>query len=356
MEKSYNVGWGFTKACNLNCKHCYNASGGSRGSDELSLEQAKKVVDKLVENNIKTINYGTGESGLVDVFWDLVEYVYSKGIIQGLTTNGWSINKSTIDKVKKYMNDVDVSVDFANEKDHNWIRDHNMSWKWAINALTLLKEYDMDFSIVVCMTAKNCSKENLKQLLALSKKYGCNIRINWFRPTGRGKYNNDFKLSIQQVNETFRYLVENCEIKALPDPYFAALLGINKRIGCPCGKDSFRITPSGKVVPCVYFTKELENINIMNSSFEEVTNSKPFVDINNREIEFCKDCEYFNICRGGCASRAFLEFGSMNEPDAFCFKKAGLKENPFKDLKFIYKPEKMQVHDNYLCTVIFKAK
>ncbi len=356
MAALFNVGWGFTKACNLNCKHCYNSSGGKKGKTELSLEQAKRVIDKLAKNGIQTINYGTGESGLVPEFWDVVKYADSKGIVQGLTTSGWSVNKDSIKLVKKYLNDVDVSIDYPNEKDHNWFRGSSKAWKWAINALELLKEYKIDFSIVVCITSKNCSKSNIKKLLELSKKYGCDLRVNWFRPTGRGKLNKEFKLSVRQVNETFKYLVENSIIKAIPDPYFSAVLGINSRKGCPCGKESFRITPSAIVVPCVYFTKEMDNLNILECDFKDIIKSKPFRDINNRDIEFCQDCEYFESCNGGCASRALLEFGSMNEPDAFCYKKAGIKKNPFRNLKFVYKPEGQKVHENYLCTIIVKAK
>ncbi len=357
MEKRLcNAGWGFTNACNLNCKHCYNSSGENKGKNEIFLEDAKKIVNKLAKNKVKTINYGTGESGLAKDFWELVKYTNQKGIIQGLTTNGWSVNEKSIRLIKKYMNDVDVSLDYGNEKDHNWFRGSKNAWKGAIKALNLLKENCIEFSIVVCITAKNCSKKNIDKLLSLSKEYGCDLRINWFKLTGRGKYNQEFKLNIKQVNETFKYIIKKAYIRAMPDPYFSALLGINSRKGCPCGKDSFRITPNGIVVPCVYFTKEMDNINLVNSEFSEIINSKPFKKINNRIIKFCKNCEYFENCRGGCASRAYLEFGSMNEPDAFCFKKAGLKKNPFKNMKFEYKPGSLKVHENYLCTIIVKAK
>ncbi|MFC1755274.1 radical SAM/SPASM domain-containing protein [Thermoproteota archaeon] len=356
MEKKYNIGWGFTKACNLRCKHCYNDSGGKRGKDELTLEEAIEVVDKLKDLGVKTINYGTGESGLVRDFWKLVEYANSRDIVQGFTTGGWSVNEQSIDKVKKYLNDVDVSIDYANEKEHNEFRGSDKAWSQAINALDLLKENDVEFGIVACITAKNCHQENLDGLLELSKKYDCDLRVNWFRPTGRGKSASDLKLSVEQVNETFIYLLENSVATAIPDPYFAALLGINKREGCPCGKDSFRVTPNGSVVPCVYFTKEMTAPNVLENDFENILTSEPFEAINNRGLDFCSDCEHMKNCRGGCASRAYLESGSMDEPDAFCYKKAGLTENPFKDVEFSYQPQGVKVHDNYLCTIILKAK
>ena len=350
-----NVGWGFTKACNLNCKHCYNASG-QRGKDELSLDEAKEVVKKLKENNVKTINYGTGECGLVPEFFELIEYVNKQGILQGLTTNGYSVNTKTIHLIKKYMNDVDVSIDYPNEEEHNEFRCHKDSWKWAITALDLLKENNIPFSIVTCIHKKNCTQKHIEEFLKIAKKYSCDFRINWFRPTGRGKHNEELKLSVEEVNEIVKYLLKNTIIKALPDPYLNAVIGLNNRVGCPCGKESFRITPEANVVPCVYFTKEMKNVNIKTEKFETIAYSEPFKKIRSRVLDFCKDCEYLPNCQGGCASRAFLEYGTMDAPDVFCYKKQGIKDNPFKGIEYEYKPEKMLVHENYLCTIIVTPK
>lgn len=355
MKKSWNVGWGFTRVCNLHCKHCYNASGKSDGT-EISLSEAKEIVNILVSNNVQTINYGTGECGLVPEFWELAEYAWSKGLVQGITTNGSSVNKKTIPLVKKCFNDVDVSIDFPNERDHNIFRGHPNAWKWAMEALSLLIEQSISFSIVTCLHSQNSSNEILNQFLDLSKTYNCDWRINWFRPTGRGKENEDLKLNPITAHDVFRHLIKNADIVALPDPYFAALLQLNTRRHCPCGKESFRITPTGKVVPCVYFTQEMDNISIVGNQLQHIIQSKPFVDMARRKVPFCTNCEHYAICGGGCASRAFLEYGELQAPDAFCYKKAGLKENPLKGLPYSYRPGSLKVHENYLCTAIFKAR
>jgi len=353
--KKWNVGWGFTQLCNLRCKHCYNASG-KRGDDELSFEEACRVVDTLVAHHVETINYGTGECGLVPEFWKLVAYAASKGLIQGLTTNGSSVNENTIHLVKKHFNDVDVSIDYPIEKDHNEFRGHPHAWKWALEALKLLNENSVSFSIVNCLHAENSSENLVNQFLAMSKKYHCDWRVNWYRPTGRGKQNESLKLDPIKAHDIFKYLMMNAHIVALPDPYFASLINLRSRHHCPCGRESFRITPSGKVVPCVYFTREMDNISIVGNDFDHIVKSKPFVEMAERDVFFCRGCEYFPICGGGCASRAYLEHGSLHEPDAFCFKKIGLKENPLKGIEYTYQPGHLKVHENYLCTAIFRAK
>lgn len=350
-----NIGWGLTSKCNSRCKHCYNSSG-MEGNNEISFEQAKSIVDKLAENGIETINYGTGESGLIDYFWELVEYTYNKNIVQGLTTNGSSINKDTIEYVKKYMNDIDVSIDYPEKEKDDDFRGSTEAWNWAINACELLKENNINFSIVTCMHSQNATEENVDKFLELCKKYNCEWRINWFKPTGRGKFNETLKLSVEQVHNIFKYIVERADIVALPDPYFSSIIGLNTRVASTCGTESFRITPNTEVVPCVYFTKEMKSTSILENSYDEVIHSEVMEQTKNRDIDYCKDCEYYEYCRGGCVSRAYLENGSINSPDAFCYKKNGMKENPLKDLKYSYNHKERKVHENYLCTLIVKPR
>lgn len=351
---SWNIGWGLTSACNSHCKHCYNNSG-INDLTSINFDQAKNIVDKLYKHNVKTINYGTGESGLVSYFWDLVKYVYQKGIIQGLTTNGSSINLNTIDYIKKYINDVDVSLDYPDKIRNNEFRGSNHAWEWATNALDILKSNGINFSIVTCVHAQNCDFDTIDEFLKLCKLYDCEWRINWFKPTGRGKLDQTLKLDALKVHQIFKYIIEKAVVLAIPDPYFSAITGINSRMGSPCGIESFRITPNAEVVPCVYFTKEMKSLSILNNDFEKVVNSKVMNCVKNRYPIFCSNCEYYKYCRGGCSSRAYLEYGTLDEPDAFCYKKLGLHENPLKNCKFSYRPQVNKVHQNYLCTLIVRS-
>lgn len=353
--KEWNIGWGLTSACNSNCKHCYNNSG-LKIIDQITFDEAKSIVDKLRLNNVKTINYGTGESGLVPYFWDLVAYVHKQGIVEGFTTNGYSVNKSTIPLIKKYINDIDVSIDYPDKAQNNDFRGSDNAWDWALNACNLLKENNINFSIVTCINSKNCTEEIIDKFLSLCKRYNCEWRINWFKPTGRGKQNEDLKLNPKTVHKVFKYIVERSTITALPDPYFSSIIGLNTRKGSPCGTESFRITPNTEVVPCVYFTKEIKSLSILQNHFQDVVESNAMKKSSSRHVKFCEKCEYYESCNGGCISRAYLEFGTINSPDAFCYKINGFKENPLKNIKYEYLHQKNKVHENYLCTLIVKPK
>jgi radical SAM protein with 4Fe4S-binding SPASM domain len=351
----WNIGWGLTSACNSKCRHCYNASGES-DIVQVSFEDAKKIVDILAKNNVETINYGTGESGLVNFFWDLVEYVDEKGIKQGLTTNGSSITEKTISFICKYINDIDVSLDYPDAARNNEFRGSANAWHWAMTACDLLKKNGVNFSIVTCIHALNSDCDTISKFLGICKSYDCEWRINWFKPTGRGKYDEKLKLCPKSVHEIFKYIVGNSIITALPDPYFSAIIGFNSRIGAPCGCESFRITPSTDVVPCVYFTKEMKNLSLLAEGFDKTINSEIMQHVRNRQLTFCRGCEYESFCRGGCTSRAYLEYKTIDAPDAFCFKINGFNNNPLEGLEYEVTHSSHKVHENYLCTMIVKPK
>ena len=70
--KKYNVGWGITNSCNMNCKFCYSKDTRHSTNDI-------KIIDwiKFIDENhelIDSINYGTGENAICDDFFKFILY------------------------------------------------------------------------------------------------------------------------------------------------------------------------------------------------------------------------------------------------------------------------------------------
>ena len=85
----YNVGWGITNFCNMNCKFCYSKDT-RLSTNTVTFEDWIRFID---ENNkfIDSINYGTGENTISDEFFEFIQYVRKKypNITQSLTSNGY---------------------------------------------------------------------------------------------------------------------------------------------------------------------------------------------------------------------------------------------------------------------------
>jgi MoaA/NifB/PqqE/SkfB family radical SAM enzyme len=129
------AGWSLTKACNLNCIHCYNASG-KPSPDELTTEQCFKVVDKLKDAGVAAINFGGGECAIRPDFIDICKYIKSKGIAISYTTNGttFPLIRDNLD----LFHDIGVSIDFADEEKHDKFRGRKGVFKQAVKTLEFL--------------------------------------------------------------------------------------------------------------------------------------------------------------------------------------------------------------------------
>ena len=92
--KKFNIGWGLTNLCNMNCKFCYSKETREK-SRECNIEDWKNFIDENYEQ-IDSINYGTGENAILDDFFYFIDYVRKEhpNITQSVTTNGYISQKN----------------------------------------------------------------------------------------------------------------------------------------------------------------------------------------------------------------------------------------------------------------------
>ncbi|MFQ6010322.1 MAG: radical SAM protein [Candidatus Aenigmatarchaeota archaeon] len=322
------AGWSFTNKCNLRCIHCYNASGKAH-CDEMSTEQAKKIAQKLIDFGIDAVNFGGGECPLRPDFIEICGMLHKAGIKISLTTNG-----TTLKLVKNHLHlfhDVGVSIDFADEKNHDAFRGVPGTYKKAVKATRFFVKKGMDTEIVTCITSMNCSKKEMQKMYDLAKSIGVDYwRLNRYRPTGR---NNTDKLTLtpDDLRKSYSFLNKHVKNMTVPDPLFAIFS--TPAAKCPCGSTSFRIQANGDVTPCVFL--KVSGGNILENSIQEILDSPVFRQIRNRDLSKtkCSGCKHWQTCRGGCAGNAYLVHGTFNKPDPLCWKN-----------------DEWNVHEKYLCT------
>jgi len=346
MEKGLVAGWSFTNACNLRCKHCYNASGRIK-ADELTLEESLKIADKLKQEGVEAVNFGGGECALRPDFIELCKYLKELGIKVSYTTNG-----TTFGLIREHLDlfhDIGVSIDFADEYKHDDFRGVKGTYKSAISTIKELVEKGVNTEIVTCITSLNSSEEELRKLYDLSKSLGVNYwRLNRFRTNGRGIDNkNDLQLSQQQLKGAYAFLSKYTSNASVPEPIFRAAFGGNYSIdGDPSGYSAFRIQANGEVSPSVFLSES--GGNIKEKSLEEIFNSEVFRKIRDRKPRGkCVNCSAYSHCRGGDAGASYLQYGHFNGPDPMCWLSSEDKKADVKKIE----NEKWNVHERYLCTV-----
>lgn len=354
-SKIKKIGWGFGR-CNMSCKHCYNAS--QKNLIEYKFDNLKKTADEICGQNITDINFGTGEFLFNPNALKIAKYINKKypHVRLGLTTNGYSAVFMEEKILKKLFHDIDVSIDFPDKEKHNLFRRHPLAWDWANKSLDICRKLNIERSIVTCVTSATRGKDLIK-LLKIAKKYNASLRINWFRPTGRGKRNLCIKPG--KFWKIIYFLAKNAVFEGLSDPLLQAFLSNKKENGhCSCGWTSARIQQDSTVTPCVFLKDERWNSgNIKKDSLNKIYGHQNFKDVRFRRPPLCVKCKKFNVCAGGCASRAYLQSGGLDRPDAFCplnDKKINKLINKIKRIITVKDSEK--VHNGYLCTLIVKPK
>ena len=87
----FHINWNLTNTCNFSCEYChpYNYAGTSKSFD---LQHYKDTVSKIQSgldpSEQLVISFTGGEPTAIDLFEDLVTWLYGQGVLVGLTTNG----------------------------------------------------------------------------------------------------------------------------------------------------------------------------------------------------------------------------------------------------------------------------
>lgn len=354
----WNIGWGVISDCNMNCKFCYSKTR-RKETENLCYDDWKKFVD---ENHdcIGTINYGTGENTLSNDWFRLIRYIRDKfpDIRQSLTTNGHLFRavkkKENFDAFIQAIDEVDVSLDFADSARHDVFRGQPQAYNSAVNTLKLCSEVKKQATIVFLGSDVTTSYENLDGLFSIAKKYNAILRMNLFRPTdGINSFTEKFIMSREHFIDVIRYINSKYQVLSIGDSYFSPIL-VGKPSPDPSGEKSIRILSDGSITPSTYLIKE--GYSVGNIKQKEVLHTlmlkKNLKHIISETIpDECRECAYIDVCKGGVIDRRYLWNGNLEKKDPYCNTLYHDIISPIIELS----GEKFSsVHDGYIPTIFFK--
>lgn len=356
--KKFNVGWGITNSCNMNCKFCYSKDT-RQSTKDITIKDWIKFIDENHEY-IDSINYGTGENAINNDFFEFILYVRKKypRITQSLTTNGYIYEKVSKDArlyniYKECIDEVDVSLDFYIPERHNYFRGQPKAHDWAINTLKMLQKDQKKATIVFVGFEETMTPDNIAGLFAIAKKYDALIRLNIYRPVSdKEEINKKFILSYKTLINALEYINKEYKILTLSDVLLGNIYTKDMDIKENTGIDSIRILPDGSICPSTYLITENYR-NKYNIKQENVLSKVKFDDFIEAPIpKECESCQIREKCRGGVYDRRMLWYNTLEERDPYCpFKNNDTLE---KQQFHVLKKERVSVHDGYLPTMFFK--
>jgi len=281
-----------------------------------------------------------GEPLLREDIFDLAAYGTRAGLRMVMATNGSLLSPDIIERMKSSgIMRVSVSIDGADEHQHDRFRMVDGAFRMSMEGIRLLKKADVEFQINTTVTQHNV--ENIKDILDMSVRLGAAAHhLFLLVPTGRAREMVNQEIDAAEYEKLLRWFYHMRDkvplhLKATCAPHYYRVLRQEARAkgekvdfetygldamtrGCLGGTAFCFISYDGIVQPCGYL--ELNCGDLKHSTFasiwlgsEEFSQLRDFSSYKGK----CGKCEYLRFC-GGCRARAFEATGDFLAEEPLC--------------------------------------
>ncbi len=325
------VGWELTLKCNIRCRHCGSSAGIPR-ENELTLKESLSICDQFPDLLVQEVNF-TGGEPLLCHFWDkLAGYLTDLGIKTKILTNGLTLDKEIIKRIKEVeIEGIGISLDGL-EKTHNHIRGREGLFQEVIKAIKQVLENDIPLTIITTVNALNIGElsrmYDLLQTLDVKQ-----WQIQPIFPFGRGKISSDLLFPIKTYMQlgyfVKKHISRNREngLKLIPADSYGYFTELDERErpwrGCSAGIVSVGITSNGKIKGCLSLPDEIIEGDLRKNDLWDIwfnPNSFSYTRQFKKEHlgDNCKTCDKAKQCQGGCSAMSYGSTGKFHN-DLYCF-------------------------------------
>lgn len=328
-RQSLNVLIKPTNGCNLRCKYCFS---NEYSADKLEIKDFERFVKLASKHYNLSIVWHGGEPTLWGYknFQQANEIIkkYSKRaqIIQCVQSNCVHIDDNLIDFFIE--NNISIGSSFdgvTNEQTRGCTEKY-------LSTIEKLKNKGLNVGAICVITKQNINSlvDNYNYFKERNQSLNLRPMIN----SGEALKNVDiFSVDIEQYIKNLKELLHiwfydtNCNIKVQPFETYLNMLIYKKASVCcynSCITKWMCLEPNGDITPCNrWFPEEYKYGNIREiKSIKQVFKSNGLKNLLVKAIERrekCKsDCEYFDVCNGGCNNEAFVNGDIANNNMPSC--------------------------------------
>jgi len=344
LQPPFMVSYSITTKCNLKCKHCYSESIDEPAPDELSTEDAFRLMDDLSNWGIGLLVIDGGEPLCREDLFDIVKYASAKGIRTTLGSNGTLIDEATAKKMLDAgVRSIAISVDGVDAQTHDSFRGISGAFEQTLKGVEACHNSGLPFQFNTVIRKEILPQ--LEDMLHMAVDYGANA-AEFFDLVAAGRAEQECRgqvLSHDERKRAMEWLAqaqEDCPIMIrVPACPMYPLLLKEKHIqpkhfpaemlqrvpyygrGCAAGMPMgyVMVKSNGDVNPCMLLQINLGNIR--EQSIMSIWEDSPVLaQLRRRELlkGECGDCSYRATC-SGCRGRAYEETGDMMAADPGCW-------------------------------------
>jgi radical SAM protein with 4Fe4S-binding SPASM domain len=331
--------WEMTTACNLRCIHCHT-SGGKPAADELTTDEAKRLLDQLAGvSEFRMMAFTGGEPLVRSDLFELLAYSQALGFTNTMATNATLIDDAVARRLRRCgVVIAAVSLDGFDAATHDFVRGQPGVFEATLRGIRALRWAGILLHINI--TAMEYNMDQIEPLMTLVDELGTGILLMYqLVPVGRGRGIGEAALDLSANERLIRFIAQaQRTTRAIVEPvagpqYWPFLLqrsGIDDgpllRLaetvfhGCSAGRGFVYIKPNGEVWPCPFV--EVSCGSVRQTPFSTIWATSPVLkNLREREERLqgrCSECAYRRLC-GGCRGRAWATSGDYLAEDPSCF-------------------------------------
>lgn len=340
------VVWNVCRHCNMTCPHCYVAAGSKPSPGDLSLAEARRVIDDLASAGVSTLIVSGGEPLLRPDLFELISHARACGLSVQLSSNGVLIDEPIAARLKALgVGYVGVSVDGPEALNDDY-RGLPGGFQAAVAALDHLRAAGVRTGLRTTLTRRNV--DALPDMLELALAHADRFYVSHLVYAGRALKMMSDDLSPAQTRSSLLWLFDAAARLGAEGRPLRIVTGGNdsaaglflrwaerqlgreaaarardllaRRGGNSAGEKLLNIDHRGHVHPD-QFWQRVSLGRLPTQRLEEVLQHPLLGELAQREQRLtgrCAGCSERAICRGSHRERAEAAYGSLWAPDPAC--------------------------------------
>lgn len=328
-ERPFVLIWELTQACDLTCEHCRADAQPDRHPDELTTEEAERLLDQTREfGENQLVVFSGGDPLKRDDAVHLVEYGTEIGLNVTMTPSGTaSLSPDAVADLKDAgLRRMAVSIDGASAESHDAFRGEEGSFEETMTAAKAARDVGLPLQVNTTVCQETVS--DLSEIADLVADLGAVLWSVFFLvPVGRGAQLES--ISPERAEEVMEWLVDGNDewpfaIKTTEAPHYRRVSiqqtdePPKRQMGITAGDGFAFVSHVGEVYPSGFLPESAGNVRDR-SVVDVYRNSELFRSLRDEDAlrGKCGACPFRNVC-GGSRSRAYATTGDPLESDPLC--------------------------------------
>ena len=276
---------------------------GRHQFSELTLDDYKRIIDELYEKGLVKVCLSGGDPFSKPFAWEIIAYLYDKGIVFDIFTNGLRLIDDIERLANYYPRLVGVSIYSGTAEVHDRITRIKGSWEKSMKVVQGLTDLAVNMALKCCVMRPNLKSyymvADIAQRVGAIAQFELNITDSIDGDKCASRY---LRLKPEELDLVLRdsniplYVGEEA-------PNYGGNARKLTNNACGAGENTFCVTPDGSLIPCCAF--HLPFGYLKQQSVEEALDKsatrKWWLGQTLDQYEDCGRhdyCDYCNLCPG----------------------------------------------------------